>query len=117
MLDSHGVGQSRAIADHPAIDEDRHVFAQSRLVIEHVAARLRIVRENRFKNVPYGAAGGFGFGQCHVPLDVGREDDLGHGSRSLGRGKSWRDGTPPARDARACCGYPRLFWGLLATPW
>src|SRR5262249_37690014 len=28
---AHGIGQSRAIADHPAIDEDRHVFAQSGL--------------------------------------------------------------------------------------
>src|SRR5262245_24053608 len=77
------VGQARAIADHPAIDEDGHMFAQSRLVIEHVAARLRIVRKNRFKNVAYGTAGGFGRRQRDVPLDVGREDDLGHGSRSL----------------------------------
>src|SRR5262249_52453740 len=69
----------------PAIDEDRHVFAQSGLVVEHVAARLRIVRKNGFENVPYGAAGGFGLGHCHVPLDVGREDDLDHGSRSIGR--------------------------------
>src|SRR5262249_37330068 len=38
---AHRVAQSRAVADHPAIDEDGHVLAQSALVIEDVAARLR----------------------------------------------------------------------------
>src|SRR5262245_47799993 len=115
------VGQARAIADHPAIDEDGHMFAQSRLVIEHVAARLRIVRKNRFKNVAYGTAGGFGRRQRDVPLDVGREDDLGHGSRSLialayRASLGWhprvsrRDGTfPPA--ASALVAGIRVFFG------
>jgi hypothetical protein len=30
--------------DYPAVDEDRHVLAQCRLVVEHIAARLRMIR-------------------------------------------------------------------------
>jgi hypothetical protein len=41
----------RAIADDLPIDEDRHVLAQRRLVVEHIAPRLRDLRENVLQNL------------------------------------------------------------------
>ena len=50
------VRQSRAIADHLAVDENADVLAQACLVVEHIAARLRIFRKHAIENVAgYGA--------------------------------------------------------------
>ena len=68
----------RAVADDLAVDEDRHVFAQPTLVIEHVAARLRVVGKHGVQNLAHVAALRFRFRAGDVALDIGRERDLGH---------------------------------------
>ncbi len=85
VLSSHGIGEPRAVADHPPVDEDGHVLAQRRLVVEHVAARLRVVCEDMVENLAHGAPGGFRLRAGDMALDVGREDDFGH-QRSAGWG-------------------------------
>ncbi|MFY9700279.1 MAG: hypothetical protein WAK34_18505 [Rhodoplanes sp.] len=60
-----------AIGDYPAIDEDRDVLAQNRLVVEQVAARLWIARKNAVKNFTHGTAGGLRLRAEDVSLDVG----------------------------------------------
>src|SRR6266545_2959142 len=106
---AHGIGEPRAIADHSTIDEDRHVLAEPRLIVEHVTARLRIFGKHSFKNVAHGAAGGFALRQRDVALNIRREDDLGHGLWSLGRANVGLNRLFPF--AGACCDGPRLFWG------
>ena len=76
---AHDIGEPRAIADHSAIDEDRHVLAQARLIVENVTSRLRMVGKDSFENLAHGAAAGLGLRQGDVALDIGRENDLGHG--------------------------------------
>src|SRR5262249_26548671 len=80
-----GVGQPGAVADHLPVDEDRHVTAQRRLVIEHIAARLRVVREHLLQHITHGRPGGFRRRATDMTLDIGREDDLGHQLRSVWR--------------------------------
>src|SRR5947209_8710112 len=64
-------------------DEDRHVLAQPRLIVEHIGAGLRVLREHILQNLAHRTAGGLGVGTCYVALNVGREDHLGHcGARS-----------------------------------
>src|SRR5262249_35512622 len=75
---AHGVGEPRPIADHAAVDEDGHVPAQGGLVVEHVAARLRIFGEDVVQHLPHGPTRRLRLRAGDVALDVGREDDLGH---------------------------------------
>ena len=58
------IGQARAVADELAIDEDRHVPAQRRLVVEHVAARLRVRGEDVVQHLAHGAPGASVSGQA-----------------------------------------------------
>ena len=41
----HGIGKSPAIANDVSVDENCNVFAQRRLVIKHIAAGLRHLRQ------------------------------------------------------------------------
>src|SRR5437867_523585 len=52
--------------------------AQRRLVVEHIAARLRVVREHPLKHLAHGRPGGFRRRAADMALDIGREDDFGH---------------------------------------
>src|SRR6202007_1824260 len=60
------------------VDEDGDVFAQRRLVVKHVAARLRILGKDFFQHLRHGAAVGFAFGTRDMALKVLPKDDLGH---------------------------------------
>src|SRR5262245_17514881 len=76
---AHRLGESGAIVDHSAVDDDRHMPAQGRLVVEHIGARLRIAGEHVVEDLAHGRAGCLDVRADDVTLDVLREYDLGHG--------------------------------------
>ena len=53
----HGVGEARAVADDPPVDEDVMCRRRARLIVEHIAARLRVLREDVVQDLPHGAPG------------------------------------------------------------
>src|SRR5262245_42342460 len=59
--------------------------AQRRLVVEHIAARLWVVREYLLQHLAYGCPGGFRRRTADMALDIGREDDLCHQIQSVGQ--------------------------------
>src|SRR4029079_5814315 len=73
-----GIAQMRAIADNLAIDKHRDVLAQSPLVIEDIAARLRIILKHPGQHFAYGMAAGLRLGAGYVALNIGREDNPRH---------------------------------------
>jgi hypothetical protein len=78
----NGIGQTRAIPDGAAIDEDRHVPPQGGLVVKHVGSRLGIGGEHVVQYFPHAAAPGLGLRALNVPLNVLGEDDPCHASHS-----------------------------------
>ena len=90
----HGIGEVGAVADHPPVHEDRHVPAQRRLVVEHVAARLGIVGKDVVQHFAHRAPGSLGFRAGDVALHVGREHDLGHHWYSFRAGPRVRSTIP-----------------------
>ena len=57
------------------------------LIVEHIAARLRVVREYLLQHLAHGRPGGFRRRAPDMALDIGREDDFGHQFRSVGRSR------------------------------
>jgi hypothetical protein len=51
------------------------VLAQCRLVVEHIAPRRWVLREDVLQNLTHGAADGFGLRAGDMALDVCCEDD------------------------------------------
>ena len=74
----HGIAEVGAIADHPPVHEDRHVSAQRRLVVKHVAACLGVGGEDVVQHFAHRAPGSLGFWAGDVALHVGREHDFRH---------------------------------------
>ena len=81
----HGIAEVGAIADHPPVHEDRHVPAQRRLVVEHVAACLGVGGEDVVQHFAHRAPGSLGFWAGDVALHVGREHDFRHPGTPFGR--------------------------------
>jgi hypothetical protein len=71
------------IADHLAIDENGHVLAQRGLIVEHIAARLRIGRKDIFENLAHCSAGCLRFRTSDVTLNIRGEYDPGHDETPL----------------------------------
>ena len=78
----HCIGQLHPIADHSAIDENRHMLAQRELIIKHIAARLRVEREDIVQHLAHRAAGSLYFRATDVALDIRGENDLCHSTFS-----------------------------------
>ena len=68
-----------AIVDALPVDEDHHVLAQRRLVVEHVGAGAGIAGERRLERLAHGAAststGGQAMCRCSVGVKLTRTMD------------------------------------------
>jgi NADPH:quinone reductase-like Zn-dependent oxidoreductase len=67
-----------APADAPALIHRRRRSCAGAMVVEHVAPRPRVRRQDVLQNLAHGAASGFGLRAGEVALDVGRKDDPSH---------------------------------------
>ena len=47
-----------AVADYFAVDEDRHMFAQRRLIVQHIASGARIAGEQIVQHLAHAVARG-----------------------------------------------------------
>ena len=68
------------VAHPPAVDEHGHVLAQVALLVEDVAARLRLRGEHLRQHRAQRPGGDLGFRAVHMPLQVGSEHDAWHGA-------------------------------------
>jgi len=74
------IGQAMAILAAPPVDEDHHVGTQMALVVEHVAAQLRIQRKCGLEPAAQRGRVGVELGHGDEPPQLRRERDMGHGA-------------------------------------
>src|SRR5436190_21280256 len=96
------IAQMHAILDARAIDDDRHVLAQCRLIVEHIAAGAIVDGENALKHLAHGPAFRLARRAIHMAPEIGCEDDLCH-SPNLPQETEKVQPDTPWRDGVAAC--------------